>query len=310
MQLQYTSGPLQIVRWANIVNAHIFPGPAIVTALAQAADDAVAAYNTSVETQITGPSELATDGEPEPEPELNGAGVQTPPHEEEQDGDRLSSDESDDESDGEPVTYSDDDQVGDLNRTTSRRLSSPTEMERKFSVVSVSTTISTKTEHISPQPTPLHHRGFSEGLNALASADHTTPQKALQNLGEPPMARGLLLLAQMSSAGNLMDDGYASKCVQIARSRPDFVLGFIAQRSLNTQPTDNFITMTPGVQIGSKGDGLGQQYNSPETVIASGSDVIIVGRGVYAAQDRRQAAAEYRERAWRAYEERAGLARA
>ncbi|KAF2150733.1 Orotidine 5'-phosphate decarboxylase [Myriangium duriaei CBS 260.36] len=309
VQLQYTSGPLQIVRWANIVNAHIFPGPAIVTALANAADDAVTAYNTSVETQITGPE--LPDGEGEAEPEEAEDGLQTP-EPEEQDGDRLSSDEEDDdESEDEPVTYSDDDQVGDLARTTSRRLSSPSEMERKFSVVSVSTTISTKTEHISPQPTPVHHRGFSEGLNYLAASEQVDPQKALQNLGEPPMARGLLLLAQMSSAGNLMDESYASKCVDAARLRPDFVLGFIAQRSLNSQPGDNFITMTPGVQIGAKGDELGQQYNTPEAVIgAAGSDVIIVGRGIYGAQDRRQAAAEYRDRAWRAYEERVGLGRA
>ncbi|GAM87371.1 hypothetical protein ANO11243_053950 [Dothideomycetidae sp. 11243] len=131
---------------------------------------------------------------------------------------------------------------------------------------------------------------------------------ALRNLGEPPMARGLLLLAQMSSAGNMLDDSYAAKCVEAARSRPDFVLGFIAQRSLNQLPEDNFITMTPGVQIGSKGDALGQQYNTPEHVVgAMGTDVVIVGRGIYAAQDRKAAAAEYRERAWRAYEERVGL---
>lgn len=180
-------------------------------------------------------------------------------------------------------------------------------MERKFSVVSVSTTISTKTEHISPQPTPLHHRHFSESTCPVVDTD---PHKALQNLGEPPMARGLLLLAQMSSAGNLMDQAYADKCVEAARLRPDFVLGFIAQRSLNSKPTDNFVTMTPGVQIGAKGDNLGQQYNTPEAVIGTaGSDVIIVGRGIYGAQDRAQAAAEYKERAWRAYEERVGLGR-
>ncbi|KAG9537582.1 orotidine-5'-phosphate decarboxylase, partial [Aureobasidium melanogenum] len=31
VQKQFTAGPLQIVRWANIINAHIFPGPAIIT---------------------------------------------------------------------------------------------------------------------------------------------------------------------------------------------------------------------------------------------------------------------------------------
>ncbi|KAF2219019.1 orotidine-5'-phosphate decarboxylase [Elsinoe ampelina] len=163
VQLQYTAGPLQIVRWANIVNAHILPGAPIVTALAQAADDA------------------------------------------------------------------------------------------------------------------------------------------------PPMARALLLIAQMSSKGNLLDQAYAEESLRNARAKSDFVMGFIAQESLNTEPGDNFITMTPGVNISSKGDDLGQQYNTPEYLVGDkGTDVIIVGRGIYGAQDRRAVAEEYRVRAWKAYEARVG----
>ena len=40
VQLQYTAGPLSIVKWAPIVNAHIFPGPAVITSLAEAAQKA------------------------------------------------------------------------------------------------------------------------------------------------------------------------------------------------------------------------------------------------------------------------------
>ena len=102
-----------------------------------------------------------------------------------------------------------------------------------------------------------------------------------------------------------MNDAYVSECVKNARANAGFVMGFIAQQSLNSLPTDNFVTMTPGVQIGAKGDSLGQQYNTPESVIGNaGTDVIIVGRGVYGAQDRGKAAEEYRARGWRAYEER------
>jgi orotidine 5'-phosphate decarboxylase subfamily 1 len=112
---------------------------------------------------------------------------------------------------------------------------------------------------------------------------------------------GLILLPQMSSAGNLASGDYTIKSIAMADAHPDFVIGFIAREPLSSDP--RFINFTPGVQLQEGGDGLGQQYLTPEQAIAGGSDVIIVGRGIIKADDPIQAAQQYREQAWRAYQQ-------
>ncbi|KAL1628393.1 orotidine 5'-phosphate decarboxylase [Diplodia seriata] len=248
---QYTGGPLAIARWAEITNAHIFPGPAIVSSLKDAASTAIATFNQSVQTEISAePSDSSS-----------------PAHHADQS--HLEVDEH-----GNPAD------------------------DRKQSVVSISTTIS---QSISPQPTPIIE---DEG-------HHDDAHEILERLGSTPFLRALLLLAEMSSAGNLMTGAYTEQCVKIARQQKDFVMGFIAQRSLNTEPGDNFLTMTPGVKIppkgqeGKMGDGKGQQYTSPRQIVyEQGSDVIIVGRGIIEADNRAEEAERYRKEAWAAYEER------
>lgn len=182
--------------------------------------------------------------------------------------------------------------------------------ERKSSVVRATTTISQTFEGTKRTPATLA-KTFSAG-----EGDDGDRIEALEALGEPPHARGLLLLAEMSSEGNLMTGSYTKKCVEAARKHDDFVVGFIAQRNLNDGREDNYVTMTPGVSLpaaeetqtsNKKGDGLGQQYRTPAKVVTDdGCDIIIVGRGILGAKDRGKEAERYRDAAWKAYEARAG----
>lgn len=268
LQRQYTKGNHAIVKWAPIVNAHVLYGPDIITALAEAARKAIAAHNSSVSTDISA----------SPAPSVVGGGLN---------GD--DEDDTEDEDSGSPVG---------LQQEPDERNS------RKRSVVSVSTTISMKSEAISPEPSlrPTLSRESTEESEESEAEDLETQ---LENLGPPPFYRSLLLLAQASTRKNRFTAEYTSECVEDARANRDFVMGFIAQESLNSKKDDNFITMTPGVQLAAGSDSMGQQYNTPRRVITeAGSDIIIVGRGVYAASDRRRAAMEYRKQGWTAYEER------
>lgn len=117
-------------------------------------------------------------------------------------------------------------------------------------------------------------------------------------------APGLILLAEMSSEGNLAASlpQYKEMTIEMAQDHKESVFGFI---SMGKIAGDEFVYMTPGVSLNMAGDALGQQYMSPSSVIAlNGSDVIIVGRGVYKANNMGDAAKEYRDAGWKAYEMR------
>lgn len=125
---------------------------------------------------------------------------------------------------------------------------------------------------------------------------------ALQEVGLPK-GRALLLLAQLSSTGNLITKEYEEQVIAMARSYPNFVIGFIAQSCVAKDPA--LLHITPGVSFVQTGDSLGQQYQTPHYVIGTlKSDIIIVGRGICQAPDILIAAQEYRQAAWQAYETR------
>lgn len=121
--------------------------------------------------------------------------------------------------------------------------------------------------------------------------------------------RGILLLAQMSSKGNLITNDYTKQVVAMANEHADFVTGFIGA-GMGSLPLlvelarPGFIIMTPGVKLAGSGDKLGQQYNHPEAVVAAGADVTIVGRDIWQSAKPLSQAKQYRQLAWRAYQQR------
>lgn len=201
---------------------------------------------------------------------------------------------------GTPVASNlDDDSERSDNERTDDGEDVPIEPGRKGSIVSTTTV----TQQYEPADSPRLVKTIVEG-----------DEPVFPGIGEAPIERGLLILAQMSSQGNFMNKEYTQACVEAAREHKDFVIGFVSQESLNSQPDDDFIHMTPGCQLppegedenaAVEGDGKGQQYNSPQKIVGiAGADIIIVGRGIIKAADPKEEAERYRAAAWKAYIER------
>jgi orotidine 5'-phosphate decarboxylase subfamily 1 len=146
-----------------------------------------------------------------------------------------------------------------------------------------------------------HIADWAEIVNA-----HTVPGPGvIEGLKEVGLhkGRGLLLLAEMSSQGSLATGRYTDESLKMAQANKDFVIGFITMKKLLDDPC--FINMTPGVKLAVGGDNLGQQYSTPEKVVGEqGSDIIIVGRGIYKADDPVGEAKKYRAAGWNAYKNR------
>ncbi|KAL8801470.1 MAG: hypothetical protein Q9182_004436 [Xanthomendoza sp. 2 TL-2023] len=284
VQAQYTRGPLRIATWAHLTNAHLFPGPAMITALHSAASKTLISLNQSVSTEITtGTPRTSIDG--------------------------LSTTGTDPEPDDDPFpssTHQFQPSSSYEGNTLSPTSPSFDTSHRRSSVVTATTTISQTFEPCPPNPATL-----SRSLSSSSGDRPFDRASALKELGPPPHARGLLLLAQMSSDNNLLTPSYTKTCVSIAREQKDFVVGFVAQENLNAEKEDEFLVFTPGVGFppeGSekgKGDGMGQRWRGPREVVRDeGADIVIVGRGIVNAKDRVSEAERYRREAWRGYEER------
>jgi orotidine 5'-phosphate decarboxylase subfamily 1 len=121
------------------------------------------------------------------------------------------------------------------------------------------------------------------------------------------MQGGVLLLAQMSSEGNLLGlPGYTDSVVNIGKSHP-VCFGFIGNGSrpnelkeLRKKVGEGKMIWTPGVNLNTQDAILGQRYGDPEVAILSGSDAIIIGSGIHNAKSPKDAAKKYAEISWNA----------
>lgn len=282
VQMQFVGGTARVIDWAHIVNANISAGKPMVGAMAEAAAKWRERINYEVRTSVTVGTPVSDGFESEPE----------------------DMDEEEDEN------------LGALGNNGHRKPSAALEARdinmmappppprdadgRKGSIVSITTV----TQSFEPADSPRLSKSLSDVDDIV-----------YPGIEEAPLERGLLLLAQMSSSGNLMDARYTNACIEAARENKDFVMGYVAQENLNSERDDNFIHMTPGCKLppegeeengeGMQGDGMGQQYNTPSKLIGiSGTDIVIVGRGIIKAGDPQGEAERYRVRAWKAYQAR------
>ncbi|XP_013382583.1 uridine 5'-monophosphate synthase isoform X4 [Lingula anatina] len=152
---------------------------------------------------------------------------------------------------------------------------------------------------------------YSSGVYRISDWSHIINAHALpgpgivQGLKEVGLVkdRACLLIAEMSSKGNLATGDYAKATLKMAEEHDDFVIGFITQSKLSNDP--NWVHITPGVKLTRGKDSLGQQYLTPREVICDKEcDIIIVGRGITEAEDSVVAAKAFQEAGYNAYLER------
>ncbi|XP_041978701.1 uridine 5'-monophosphate synthase [Aricia agestis] len=134
---------------------------------------------------------------------------------------------------------------------------------------------------------------------------HSLPGEGiLKALNDQDNERGVFLLAEMSSEGNLITPDYTEATAKMAAKYPHLITGFVCQKR-DTFVDPGLIQLTPGVQLESSKDDLGQVYNTPEKVVLeNGADVIVVGRGIVKAKNPKTQALVYKNRLWECYEKR------
>ena len=113
------------------------------------------------------------------------------------------------------------------------------------------------------------------------------------------------LLAKMSAAGNLFSDNYSRQVMEMGQNYPQWVSGFIGFAEsreeimiLRNKIPSGMLLLMPGVNLLKNEDNLGQRYVTVEEAVSGGADLIIVGRGIYEAEDPVLTAMRYKDIAW------------
>ena len=109
----------------------------------------------------------------------------------------------------------------------------------------------------------------------------------------------VLLVANMSNDGNLIDQSYTNKVMEIAKNNEDSILGMISQKRLDN--SKDFLYFTPGIKFDNKNDNSDQRYNTPKVAIQNGSDILIIGRGIIESSNMLETCKEYQCEAWKYY---------
>jgi uridine monophosphate synthetase len=118
------------------------------------------------------------------------------------------------------------------------------------------------------------------------------------------------LLAAMSAKGNLINDRYTRETIDMGEKNKQWVSGFIGfaktaedLQKLKIKIPDDMLLLMPGVNLDSTGDNTGQQYVTVDEAVKGGADLIIVGRGIIAANNPAEQALLYKNTGWNALRE-------
>ena len=154
-------------------------------------------------------------------------------------------------------------------------------------------------------------RSWSDLMTAHLISGPSVLDGMAEGWGSVGRTGGVLLLAQMSSSGNLLEiPGYTDAVVAAGKGHPA-CFGFIGNGSranelaeLRANVGDGKMIWTPGVNIVTGDAELGQRYGDPREAVLAGSDGIIVGSGIHKADDPSEAAKQYADISWTALLER------
>jgi uridine monophosphate synthetase len=105
---------------------------------------------------------------------------------------------------------------------------------------------------------------------------------------------GVILIRELSVAGNIIDSNYSDRVVNIGVSagKP---IGYVSQSRPQIEGSEQPLIFSPGVNLDTKSDNMGQTYTANKD-----ADFFIVGRGITQAKDVLMAAIRYRNTFYRA----------